>query len=146
MSTTSPVTNPSPVRIAAPFTIKDLSAATGVKGAEIVKKLFLQGIVTTINAGIEPAKAQEIMIDFDIDLDVVESKTAEETVTEEFAGREAKDLRPRGPVVTILVGGLCGCLGAALAGKGYDAGHALTVRAPLWAYRKVAGRDRKSVV
>ena len=44
------------VRIAAPFTVKDLSAATGVKAADIVKKLFLQGIVTTINSGIDPAK------------------------------------------------------------------------------------------
>src|SRR4029434_4436010 len=40
------------VQIAAPFTIKDLSAATGVKGADIVKKLFLQSIMTTINSPI----------------------------------------------------------------------------------------------
>jgi translation initiation factor IF-2 len=43
-----------------PFTIKDLSAATGVKGADIVKKLFLQGIMTTINSPIDAGKAQEI--------------------------------------------------------------------------------------
>jgi len=90
------------VEIAAPFTIKDLSAATGVKGADIVKKLFLQGIQTTINAGLDAAKAQEIMIDFEIDLRVVEKKTAEEAVSVEFGEREAKDLQPRGPVVTIL--------------------------------------------
>ena len=90
------------VRIAAPFTIKDLSEASGVKGAEIVKKLFLQGVMATINSGIDPLKAQEIMIDFDIDLEVVEARTAEEAVSDEFADREAVDLRPRGPVVTIL--------------------------------------------
>lgn len=90
------------VRIAAPFTIKDLSAATGVKGADIVKRLFLQGIMATINSGIDPAKAQEIMIDFNIELEVVEAKTAEEAVSAEFEQREAKDLRSRGPVVTIL--------------------------------------------
>jgi translation initiation factor IF-2 len=90
------------VAIAAPFTIKDLSAATGVKGADIVKKLFLQGIMTTINAPIDVAKAQEIMIDFDIELVVTEAKTAEEAVSAEFEKREAEDLRPRGPVVTIL--------------------------------------------
>ena len=45
------------VRIAAPFTIKDLSAATGVKAADIVKKLFLQGVMSKINDGIDPAKA-----------------------------------------------------------------------------------------
>lgn len=90
------------VEIAAPFTIKDLSAATGVKGADIVKKLFLQGVIVTINSGLDAAKAQEIMIDFEIDLRVVEKKTAEEAVSVEFGGREAKDLQPRGPVVTIL--------------------------------------------
>jgi translation initiation factor IF-2 len=90
------------VEIAAPFTIKDLSAATGVKGADIVKKLFLQGVIVTINSGLDAAKAQEIMIDFEIDLRVVEKKTAEEAVSVEFGEREAKDLQPRGPVVTIL--------------------------------------------
>ena len=90
------------VKIAAPFTIKDLSEATGVKGAEIVKKLFLEGVMATINSGIDPAKAQEIMIDFDIDLEVTEARTAEEAVSDEFEDRLAVDLRPRGPVVTIL--------------------------------------------
>lgn len=90
------------VKIAAPFTIKDLSAATGVKGADIVKALFLEGIVSTINSGIETEKAQEIMIEYDIELEIVQAKTAEEAVSAEFAGRTAVDLRPRGPVVTIL--------------------------------------------
>ncbi|MCZ7632577.1 MAG: translation initiation factor IF-2 [Phycisphaerales bacterium] len=90
------------VRIAAPFTIKDLSAATGVKAAEIVKKLFLQGIMATINSGIDTERAQEIMIDYDIELEVVESKSAEEKVSAAFEGREMVDERPRGPVVTIL--------------------------------------------
>lgn len=49
------------VAIAAPFTIKDLSAATGVKAAEIVKKLFLKGIMATANSGIDVEQAQEIM-------------------------------------------------------------------------------------
>src|SRR5690606_3754029 len=80
------------VRIAAPFSIKDLSAATGVKASEIVKKLFMQGVMATVNSGIEPEKAQEIMIDYDIGL----------VVTEEFGERETIDERPRSPVVTIL--------------------------------------------
>ena len=90
------------VYIAAPFTIKDLSAATGVKGADIVKKLFLQGVMATINSGIDPLKAAEIMIDFDIDLQVTEAKTAEEAVSADYEEREMVDQRPCGPVVTIL--------------------------------------------
>ncbi len=90
------------VKITAPFTIKDLSAATGVKGAEIVKKLFMQGIMAQINGGIEVEKAQEIMMDFDIELEVTEAKSAEEAVAAQFEERTNVDERPRGPVVTIL--------------------------------------------
>jgi translation initiation factor IF-2 len=90
------------IRISAPFTIKDLSAATGVKGADIVKKLFLQGVPATINSAISTEKAVEIMMEFDIELEVTEAKTAEETVSEQFVNRELKDQRTRGPVVTIL--------------------------------------------
>ncbi|MFG0244683.1 MAG: translation initiation factor IF-2 [Phycisphaerales bacterium JB052] len=90
------------VTIAAPFSIKDLSAATGVKGADIVKKLFMQGVMATINSAIDSEKAQEIMIDWDIELEVTEAKSAEEQVAEQFAERERKDERARGPIVTIL--------------------------------------------
>ncbi len=90
------------VQIAAPFTVKDLSAATGVKAADIVKKLFMQGVMATINSGIEVDKAQEIMIDWNIELDVTEAKSAEQQVAAQFVDRERKDERPRGPVVTIL--------------------------------------------
>ncbi|QYU66101.1 translation initiation factor IF-2 [Leptolyngbya sp. 15MV] len=90
------------VKIAAPFTIKDLSAATGVKGADIVKKLFLQGVMATINSPIDVTKAQEVMFDFNIELEITEAKIGEEAITEEFTKRETVDERPRGPVVTIL--------------------------------------------
>ena len=90
------------VTISEPFTIKDLSAETGVKAADIVKKLFMQGVMATINSGIESEKAQEIMIDWDIELEVVEAKGAEEQVAEQFAERDRGDERARGPIVTIL--------------------------------------------
>ncbi|MFG0284126.1 MAG: translation initiation factor IF-2 [Phycisphaerales bacterium JB039] len=90
------------VKIHAPFTIKDLSAATGIKGSEIVKRLFMQGVAATINSGIDVEKAQEIMIDYDIELQVDEAKSAEQAVSEAFEQRDAVDERPRGPVVTIL--------------------------------------------
>ncbi len=90
------------VQISAPFTIKDISAATGVKAADIVKKLFMQGVMATINSGIEVDKAQEIMIDWNIELEVAEAKNAEQTVAAQFVDRARKDERPRGAVVTIL--------------------------------------------
>jgi translation initiation factor IF-2 len=90
------------VTIAAPFTIKDLSAATGVKAADIVKKLFLQGVMATINSGIDTERAQEIMMDYNIELQVATARSAEDVVAKDFEDREAVSLRPRGPVVTIM--------------------------------------------
>ncbi|MBX3387285.1 MAG: translation initiation factor IF-2 [Phycisphaeraceae bacterium] len=90
------------VKIAAPFTIKDLSATTGVKAADIIKRLFMQGTIATVNSGIDPVKAQEIMLDFNIELEVTEARTAEEQVSEQYTKRESLDLRPRPPIVTIL--------------------------------------------
>lgn len=90
------------VKIAAPFTIKDLSATTGVKAADIIKRLFMQGTMATVNSGIDPAKATEIMFDFDIELEVTEAKTAEEVVSAQFTDRKKLDERSRGPIVTIL--------------------------------------------
>ncbi len=90
------------VQIAAPFTIKDLSSATGIKGAEIVKRLFMQGVMATINSGIEPEKAQEVMMDFEIELEVITRETAEEKVSKQAETRERTAERARGPVVTIL--------------------------------------------
>jgi translation initiation factor IF-2 len=90
------------VRIAEPFTIKDLSAATGVKVSEILKRLFLQGAMATANSGIDPAKAQEIMLDFNIELEVTHARTAEQVVSDQFTERKEMNVRPRGPIVTIL--------------------------------------------
>lgn len=90
------------VRIAAPFTLKDLSAATGVKVPEISKRLFMQGLMFKINDPMPTEKAIEVMMDFNVELEVTEHQTAEEAVTSEFANREKIDVRARGPVVTIL--------------------------------------------
>lgn len=90
------------VKIAEPFTIKDLSAATGVKASDIMKQLFMEGVMATVNSGIEADKAQEIMIEFGIELEVEEDKGAEQIVQEEFEQRDMVDERPRSPVITIL--------------------------------------------
>jgi len=90
------------VKVQAPLTIKDLSAATGVKASEIVKRLFMQGVMASVNSGIETEKAQEIMLEYDIELDVEEQKTAQQVVEAGFEDRKVIDERPRAPIVTIL--------------------------------------------
>ena len=62
------------VEIAEPFTIKDLSSATGVKSAEIIKKLmFEHGTMATVNQVIDTAMAEEILLELGIDWDDIAS-------------------------------------------------------------------------
>ena len=90
------------VHVAEPLTIKELSAATGVKSSDIIKKLFLGGTMANINSAIDREKAIEIMMDLDIDLIVEEAKSAAEIIEERFKDRERVDERRRAPIVTIL--------------------------------------------
>lgn len=90
------------VKIAEPIFIKDLSAATGIKAADILKKLFLAGKRVTINSSIDAETAVELMLEYDIELEVAEQKTAEEQIEQAFVERTVVDERPRSPVVTIL--------------------------------------------
>ncbi|MFI4862414.1 MAG: translation initiation factor IF-2 [Phycisphaerales bacterium JB063] len=90
------------VEIEEPITIKALSSATGIKSAEVVKFLFKKGIMANVNSAIETELAMEVCLDFDIELEVKEHETAAQKVEQEFADREALDVRPRPPIVTIL--------------------------------------------
>ena len=61
---------------------------------DILRKLFLGGTVANINSAIETEKAVEVMMDFDIDLEVTQAQTAEEVVSSEFERREATGRAP----------------------------------------------------
>jgi len=91
-----------PTKVPQPVTVRELSAATGVKASEILQKLFLSGTISTINSTIDSDKAVEVMFELGIDIEVVEQQSAEEEITARFTARESIDVRPRAPVVTIL--------------------------------------------
>ncbi|TDJ57830.1 MAG: translation initiation factor IF-2 [Planctomycetota bacterium] len=90
------------VTIAEPITIKDLSSATGVKAVEIVKKLFLAGKPVTVNSVIDGDTATEVMLEYNIELEIIELKTSEQVIEEQFRERTTVDVQPRSPVITIL--------------------------------------------
>ena len=91
-----------PVKVTEPVLIKELSAASGIKASEILKQLFLLGVMTNINSAIESDQAREVMAVFDVELEIVELKTAAATIEEKFEARERTDERSRAPVVAIL--------------------------------------------
>ena len=90
------------VTISEPILIKELSATTGIRANEILKKLMLAGVMTNVNATIETEQAVEMMMEWGIELDVIEQKSAESAIAETFISRDMVDEQLRSPVVTIL--------------------------------------------
>jgi translation initiation factor IF-2 len=90
------------VKVQVPITIKDLSAATGVKVPDIIRKLFMSGKAVTINSVLDVETAIEAVIDYNIELEIDEQRTAEQKVSDQFKDRTVVDERRRSPVVTIL--------------------------------------------
>jgi translation initiation factor IF-2 len=91
-----------PVKVSEPISIKELSAASGVKANDILKQLFMMGVMTTINSAIETDQAHEVMVNYDIELEVVEKKTASEVIEAQSETRDRTNEEDRSPVVTIL--------------------------------------------
>jgi len=90
------------VEIDEPITVKSLSAATGLKSAEIIRKLMELGTLATVNQTVDVELAEAIVADFDIELVVRRAKTAEEELVERLSARQAGGKEPRAPVVTFL--------------------------------------------
>jgi translation initiation factor IF-2 len=85
-----------------PITIKAMSLASGVKTRAILRWLISEEHDATVNSTIESDLAVECMLNFGVELEVIEAKSAEEQIAESFISRDMKDERSRSPVVTIL--------------------------------------------
>ena len=82
--------------------IKDLAEKIGKPAADIIKKLFMLGIMATINQEIDFDTAALVAADYDITLEQKLEKTYEEVMAEESQEDQPEDLVPRAPVVTIM--------------------------------------------
>ena len=90
------------VEVSEPITIKGFSAATGIKTNDIMRFLFKQGVMATINSAISNEAATEVAMEYNIGLEVKQRVTAEQTLLKQFEDREAIQVGPRPPVVTIM--------------------------------------------
>ena len=83
------------------LTISELAEAMKVQPAQLVKKLFLQGTMVTVNQEIEFEKAEEIALEFncicekEVKVDVIEELLKEDAENED-------SLVPRPPVVCVM--------------------------------------------
>ena len=85
------------------ITVRDFSEKIGKPAAEILKKLFMMGIIANINQDIDYETCELVAMDYNIELEHQVAKTYEETMQEnaEIVDTE-ESLRPRPPVVTIM--------------------------------------------
>ena len=87
------------------ITVKLLSESIGKPVAEIVKKLFLLGIMATINSQIDFTTAELVANELGIELEHKVEKTAEEQLSEQFKDSvkdNEEDLIRRPPVITVM--------------------------------------------
>ncbi|MDY5365941.1 MAG: translation initiation factor IF-2, partial [Eubacteriales bacterium] len=85
------------------ITVKDLSEKIGKPAAEIIKKLFILGIMATINQEIDYDTCSLIAADYGIELELNIAKTAEDVLNESVEEADSEEnLVPRPPVVTIM--------------------------------------------
>ena len=86
------------------ITVKELSETIGKPASEIIKKLFLLGMPTTINQEIDYDTCELVASDFGIELELKVAKTFEEVLTDSASGEtdEQDQLKTRPPVVTIM--------------------------------------------
>ena len=87
------------------LTVKLLSEKIGVPVAKIVKKLFILGIMATINSTIDFDTAELVSNEFGVKLEKKVVATAEEQLKTRLSNaleEDQKNLQPRPPVVTVM--------------------------------------------
>ncbi len=85
------------------ITVREFSEKIGKPAAEILKKLFMMGIIANINQDIDFETCELVAMEYNIELEHQVAKTYEEAMQEtaEIVDTE-ESLRPRPPVVTIM--------------------------------------------
>ena len=99
----APKEKESKVTVELPATIKDVSAALGVKAGDIISKLLIgHNIFATINQGLDGELIEMLGIEYNVEIELKQAKEDEDEFSlEEEVDRE-EDLDARAPIVTFL--------------------------------------------
>ena len=84
------------------ITVKELTSRIGKPAGEILKKLFMLGIVSNINGELDFDTASLVCAEFGVTLEMKQEKTAEDVLSDTMVDDKEEDLQPRPPVVTIM--------------------------------------------
>lgn len=102
------VIRPSKIGIRLPILVKDLAQEMKLKASQLVSKLFLQGIIATLNDLLDDSTivqllGQEFQCEIEIDTSEEERiRITDKTIREEIAAENAAELKTRPPVVAFM--------------------------------------------
>ena len=99
---TAVVERPSAVTVEYPVTVKSLSAATGIKAGELLKKLMTTGVLATINDTLDNDVVEMMGAEFEVEITVKPPRDLEEELRQQRPEDKPEDLTSRAPVVVFL--------------------------------------------
>jgi translation initiation factor IF-2 len=86
-----------------PATVKDVSAAFGVKSGDIISKMLIDhNICATINQGLDGELIEMLGIEYGVEVELKQAKEDEDEFSLEESVDREEDLQTRAPIVTFL--------------------------------------------
>nr|NGX56273.1 Translation initiation factor IF-2 [Candidatus Anoxychlamydiales bacterium] len=103
-----PLVRPKELTIKLPITIKDLASLMKLKASELIQKLFMQGLIVTINDYLEDETTVQLLgheFKCEITIDTTEEKRIQisaESIIQEIKSAPEEDLKQRPCVITFM--------------------------------------------
>ncbi len=103
-----PIVRPTSLKVRLPISIKDLAAEMKLKAAELIQKLFMQGIILTLNDLLDDETTVQYLgseLGCEISIDTAEQERIQitsQSVQEEIASTGTAHLQMRPPVVAFM--------------------------------------------
>jgi len=102
------IVRPKELSVKLPISLKDLATAMKLKATELIAKLFLQGIVITLNDYLDDELTIQLLgqeFGCDITIDRSEEQRLQitsKTIKKEIEGTSLENLQPRPPIITFM--------------------------------------------
>ncbi|HEY9721851.1 MAG TPA: translation initiation factor IF-2 [Oscillatoriaceae cyanobacterium] len=92
---------PTGIELVGALTVKELSEKMRVKETEVIKRLFMKGILATINQTIEKETAEMIAVEMGYEVTLIDP-LAQMLQATEHEEEQPENLQPRPPIVTVM--------------------------------------------
>ena len=102
------VIRPSNLKVKIPITIKDLAVEMKLKASQLISKLFMQGVIVTLNDVLDDETTIQLLgheFDCDITIDTSEDerlRITDKTIQEEIKETDPSQLRTRPSIITFM--------------------------------------------